>query len=395
VNGRLALLQLAWRNAARRRQRSVLSTGLIAAATFVITAVAAGHKDPTADRPDKHSGNGGYTLVAEASRPILYDLNTAEGRKQLRLEPKTPEQAAALAALKVAAFRMQPGQDASCLNLFQASAPTILGVPEALIERGGFKFIGGGDKTWQLLHGGGHEVPVLGDMNTLMFNLKKGVGQTIAYPADGPSFKSTLRVAGMLDGSVFQGVLLMSEANFLRLFPERQGFQYFLIEVPPEHATAAAELLETELSEYGLDTEPVAERLARFLAVQNTYLSTFQSLGGLGLLLGTFGLATVMLRNVWERQQELALLRAVGYLPRQVAALVLVENAWLLLWGLTTGAVSALLAMTPHLSGAGAEVPWKSVLSLLAAVFLAGSAAALFAVRTAIRLPIVATLRGE
>ena len=29
------------------------------------------------------------------------------------------------------------------------------------------------------------------------------------------------------------------------------------------------------------------------MAVQNTYLSTFQSLGGLGLLLGTVGLAVV------------------------------------------------------------------------------------------------------
>jgi putative ABC transport system permease protein len=238
-------------------------------------------------------------------------------------------------------------------------------------------------------------VAVLGDMNTLMFGLKKGVGDKLAFPAEDASFKAWLEVAGMFDGSVFQGVLLMSEENFLKLFPERQGYQYFLIEVPPEHATAAAELLETELSEYGLDTEPIAERLARFLAVQNTYLSTFQTLGGLGLLLGTFGLATVMLRNVWERQAEFALLRAVGFVPRQIAALVLTENAWLLMWGLATGAISALVAMTPHLSSTGAEVPWTWVLGLLAAVFVAGCAAAWGAVRTAVRLPIVATLRGE
>ena len=34
--------------------------------------------------------------------------------------------------------------------------------------------------------------------------------------------------------------------------------------------------------------------------MQNTYLSTFQSLGGLGLLLGTIGLAALQLRNVLE-----------------------------------------------------------------------------------------------
>ena len=67
-------------------------------------------------------------------------------------------------------------------------------------------------------------------------------------------------------------------------------------------------------------------RLANFLAVQNTYLSTFQTLGGLGLLLGTLGLATVMLRNVVERRSELALLRAIGMTGSNVALIVLSEK---------------------------------------------------------------------
>ena len=45
--------RLALRNAARHRQRSVLTAGLIAAATFVIVAVAAAHRDPTAEKPEK------------------------------------------------------------------------------------------------------------------------------------------------------------------------------------------------------------------------------------------------------------------------------------------------------------------------------------------------------
>ncbi|HET6423680.1 MAG TPA: FtsX-like permease family protein, partial [Planctomycetaceae bacterium] len=288
---------------------------------------------------------------------------------------------------------------------FQSRAPTILGVPQAMIERGGFKFVGGGSEMWQKLHGGtitdddndvkNNTVPVLGDMNTLMFSLKKGVGSRLPYPADDASFRTWLAVAGMFDGAVFQGVLLMSEENFLKLFPERKGFQYFLVEVPPEHAKAAAELLETELSEYGFDTEPVAERLARFLAVQNTYLSTFQSLGGLGLLLGTFGLATVMLRNVLERQAELALLRAVGFQPGQVASLVLSETALLLVWGLVTGTTAALLALGPHLMTTGADVPWGSGAALLIAIAVVGLLSAVAAVRTAVAVPIVTTLRGE
>lgn len=406
-HGLAGIVRLGGRNAARRKQRSVLTTGLIASATFVVAAVAAGHINPVGQEPKLASGNGGFTLVAESSSPILYDLNTADGRAKVNLKASTPTQDAALAAMKIYPFRVKPGEDASCLNLFQAHAPTILGVPEAMIERGGFKFVGGESAAmWQKLRGGtptigdgvpqpGDEVPVLGDMNTLMFNLKKGPGSKIAYPAEGDTFKAWLTVQGMFDGAVFQGVLLMSEENFLQLFPERKGFQYFLVEVPPEHAPAAAELLETELAEYGFDTEPVAERLARFLAVQNTYLSTFQSLGGLGLLLGTFGLATVMLRNVLERQAELALLRAVGFRPNQIAGLILSETGLLLCWGLVTGTVAALLSMGPHLVSTGADVPWGSGAGLLVAIAATGLLSAAFAIQTAIAVPIVSTLRGE
>ena len=52
-------------------------------------------------------------------------------------------------------------------------------------------------------------------------------------------------------------------------------------------------LLESTLSDYGLDVVDTQQRLAGFLAIQNTYLSTFQMLGALGLLLGTAGLAVV------------------------------------------------------------------------------------------------------
>jgi ABC-type antimicrobial peptide transport system permease subunit len=102
-----------------------------------------------------------------------------------------------------------------------------------------------------------------------------------------------------------------------------------------------------------------------------------------------------MLRNVLERQAELALLRAVGFVPSQIAGLVLCETALLLGWGLVTGTAAALLAMTPHLTSTGADVPWVSGGLLLAGIGVVGLAAAWWAVRAATTVPIVATLRGE
>src|SRR5690606_9875382 len=116
-------------------------------------------------------------------------------------------------------------------------------------------------------------------------------------------------------------------------FPEVNGFQYFLIDAPPDKLGKVQEILENGLSDQGLDVVQASDVLADFLAVQNTYLSTFQSLGALGLLLGTFGLASVQVRSVLERRGELALLRAQGFRRSRIGWLVLLENTALLLGG--------------------------------------------------------------
>lgn len=310
-----------------------------------------------------------------------------------------------LEEMQVFSFRVRPGENASCLNLYQTTLPTILGVPDALMERGGFRFVDQRKADyWNLLNAPRDDgrVPVLGDMNTLMFSLHKAPGDTIPIPDS----ETELVVSGMLDGSVLQGVLLMSDSNFRKLFPQQTGFRYFLIGANEARVNSAGHftneeinrltsLLEGSLTPYGFDAERVSDRIAAFLVVQNTYLSTFQSLGGLGLLLGTLGLATVMMRNVVERRSELALLRAVGFRTQSLSVMVLAENAMLLFWGLTSGTACALLAMLPHLLSTGADTPWINGGLLLATVFAVGMLSSLFAVREASRTPILSSLRGD
>ena len=393
---------LAMRNASRNRGRSMLTTSLLAMAAFVIMAVAAGQQNPTQEEPRPRSGNGGFTLVAESNLPLLYDLNTSTGRAKLGFDNASADVRSLLDHAWVAPFRVRPGENASCLNLYQTHLPTILGVPQdvlqKLIDEQRFTFADTPHpRPWELLQEqeATGEIPVLGDMNTLMYSLHLGIGNTVSVPAGEDTAGGTLKIKGMFANSVFQGVLVMSEENFLKLFPSRSGFRYFLIECDPAQSTQLSDLLERQLGDSGFDAEPVADRLADFLAVQNTYLSTFQTLGGLGLLLGTLGLATVMLRNVLERRSELALLRAVGLSSGAVGRIVLWEHILLMMGGLATGTVAALVAMGPHLLSTGADVPWPSLLGLLASVFTIGLLTAVFAIRAAVCTPILTTLRGE
>ena len=136
------------------------------------------------------------------------------------------------------------------------------------------------------------------------------------------------------------------------------------------------------------------DRLAAYLAVENTYLTTFQLLGGLGLFLGAMGLAVVLLRGVWERRAELALLRALGYRHRALGLLVFAENGLLLRYGLEVGVLAALAAVLPHL-GSGGSIPWLRVIALLGLVVLAGLLAGLWAVRETLEAPLVPALRKE
>ncbi|QDT52369.1 FtsX-like permease family protein [Caulifigura coniformis] len=402
----ISMLRLCLRNAARNPRRSAMTAGLVAAATFLVTAVASGRRNPAVELPDRASGNGGFLLVAESSTPILFDLNTPAGRAQIGVD-RDPER---WSKLKFVQFRVQPGENASCLNLYQTSLPTILAIPDAAIRKfaneSRFKFIGMTPaEGWNRLLEGIPDgpVPVLGDVNTLQYSLHKGPGDRVKLD-DAPTRKGReLHISGMFDGSVFQGVLLMAESKFLELFPERAGFQYFLVESAGvadsaearQEAASISDLLESQLRDYGLDAEPVADRLADFLAVQNTYLSTFQTLGGLGLLLGVFGVSAVMLRNIFERRSEIALLRAVGWRHARTGFTILGENLLLVGWGLFVGIGSALLAMAPHLASTGAQPPWRGLGLLAVAVLAAGGLTAIFAMRGALATPIVAALRDE
>ena len=144
-----------------------------------------------------------------------------------------------------------------------------------------------------------------------------------------------------------------------------------------------------------MQIESSRDRLWAYRQVENAYLSTFQSLGALGLILGTLGLSAVLLRNVLERRGELALLRAVGYRKGVLSGIVLSENIVLLSWGLVSGTICALLAITPALLIRGASFPFLTSALILISVLIAGTATSIMAVMIAFRSPLLAALRSE
>ena len=385
-------------NIGRHRGRSLSTVALIAFATFVIIAVGASRHGASDDA--LASGAGGYRLLGQAAVPMVYSLDTKKGRDNLSLSQNTDR---LLTDATVEMMRRKPGDDASCLNLYAVQRPVLLGVGQPFIERGGFTFaskLSGNEmecaNPWLLLNKNFDDgaVPAIGDMNTLMWLLKLGVGDDLTITDDNGA-ERPLRIVGMLSGSVLQSQLLIAEDAFLKLFPSINGYDTMLIDVAADKAEPLTGALEDELTDFGMDIEGTLDVLDRYRAVENTYMSAFQSLGGLGLLIGTMGLGAVMLRNVNERRGELALLRALGCSGLMVGVMVLSENVILLLVGIVIGSASALVATLPNAISTAAQIDWVSLGLTLFAVMLTGLLANVWAVRAALHTRIIGALRSE
>jgi putative ABC transport system permease protein len=237
-------------------------------------------------------------------------------------------------------------------------------------------------------------VPALGDAASIQWALGKTVGDTLDYTDEqGHVFK--LRLVGALANSVLQGSLVIDEEQFLKRFPGESGYRMFLVDTPSNRVAQVAAALSRALGDWGLEATPAAQRLAQFNAVQNTYLSTFQVLGGLGLLLGSAGLGVVALRNVLERRSELAVLLAVGFKPNQARWMVLGEHAALLFLGLAVGAGAAAVAVLPALQSTAGPLPWRSLTLTALGVLAAGLGATWLGTWLALRGKLLDALRSE
>jgi len=407
---KLTLAGMALGNARRHPSRTLLSLALAATASFLIVALSAFRLAPT-DR-----GTGGFDLLATADLPLHYNLNSREGRRELGFSEADSER---LQHCEIVGFRVRDGEDASCLNLYQTVQPRVLGAPPALAASSRFQWASladiapaldaSGDAAiatdaesragWDLLDVTLPEgaVPMALDRNTAMYSLKLfRVGDELTL-RDAAQGDAKLQVVGMLSNSVLQGDVIVSERHFLSLFPETAGYRFFLIRggpgAPPTDELAS--LLETQLEDFGFDAVDARARLAELLAVQNTYLSTFQSLGALGLLLGMAGLAVAQLRSAHERRGELALLKASGFSQQRLTAMVLIENLSLMAGGLAIGGAAALVAVAPQALVEQVGAPWLTIFGLLAAVASAGVVAARIAAAAALRAPLVPALRGD
>ncbi|MEI6786843.1 MAG: FtsX-like permease family protein [bacterium] len=389
AQGRFTLSALGVRNLGRRRTRSLTVVGLLAVGSFMVFAVSSMQENIEKGASERSSGTGGFALYGESSIPILDDLTSPAGWTKLRLD-----QEPGLAGVKLLPLKVRDGDDASCLNLNRAQSPRLLGVDPA-----GFESRGAFSAKWSLIRepiSDGCIPGLVGDLNTAQWGLQKKVGDVLLFKDErGALF--TVKLVGTLPVrvSLFQGSILISAAAFSERYPSESGARMVVADVPKGKGQEAREGMARRLGKFGLNVIPSVDRLKEFHAVESTYLAMFLVLGGMGFLLGSAGMAIVVLRVIRERRAEFALLKATGYSDRQIRRMIAGEHRLMLGLGLAVGGVSSLTAMWPNLHDSGVALPVTTMLAFLVGIILFHLLWIELSIRWACRAPLLDSLRNQ
>ncbi|WP_372772442.1 FtsX-like permease family protein [Mangrovibacterium sp.] len=325
------------------RRKNNLIVGFLSIGIFLVLSTGLFRKDLTRNADLPSSGTGGYQFFAESSFPILYDLNSEEGRFQFGLDGSPAH---------FVQFQALDGADASCLNLNRVSKPRVLGFdPSALDVRQAFTFTEtdehlNSDHPWlslqrPLTNGA---IPAIADASVIKWSLGKTVGDTLVYQNEAGD-DIILQLIGGVANSVFQGNILIGDSLFQANFPSVSGSTVFLIDAPND---AEAEL-KTAFRNYGMEISTCSDRLLMFYQIENTYLNIFLMLGALGLLIGTIGLAIVIFRSLFEQRSAFAVLQAVGFTRKKVRAISLKGHLFIVFLALLCGLIPAVLSALPTL----------------------------------------------
>jgi putative ABC transport system permease protein len=367
----------------------------IAAGIFAVFITGANRMNFNDKYLQRSSGTGGYLLWCETALPLKEDLNSASGRNTAGFDTEQ------LSGLSFVQARVSSGNDASCLNLNHIMSPPLMGIdPSDFIKKGSFSFANEiSDKrikdSWSFLNISSDQNIIYGiaDQTVLEWGLKRKTGDTLILRAENGQPLRVIIAAG-LQTSVFQGYVLIGMKNFMKYYPSVSGSTVMLADGDPALIDVYKNTLAERFGNSGIDIEKTTDRLAAFYEVTNTYLSVFGVFGVFGMITGIAGLGFVLLRNYNQRKREFALMLATGFPFKSIRRMILSEQVIILLAGVSSGIISAIVATLPSIRGR-ADLPWMFLAGMVIAITLTGLITLFLSVRSISGESLTVSLRKE
>lgn len=386
-------LQIGIKNLVFFRKNNLSTIIILSIGTFIVFAVGLNRSNFYKNANQKTSGTGGYTYYAETSVAVLANMNTNEGKEKYGIEHLD---------LDFAQLKIYEGDDASCLNLNRIIRPKILGLNKnSFCKDKRFSFAtvmenANKENYWCLLKKdlGDNTFPAIADQTVIQWGLGKKIGDSIAYRNEAGDTIHLVLVGG-LSNSIFQGHLIVSEETFVKNFPSVSGSKIMLIDNEQDDNEELKNELYAAFRNQGIEVQNAAERLAMFNSVTNTYLDIFLALGGLALILGTIGIAIIIIRNINNLQSTFAAMQAYGVERKQIFRIIFTENIMILIIGVFTGLLAGIVSGIPALQSMQTELPIGLMLGLLAIITINGLFWIYLTSRIGLKQEILPSLRNE
>ena len=198
--------------------------------------------------------------------------------------------------------------------------------------------------------------------------------------ADGRKRTHRVQVIGVLEENtnLVKSTLIGSEATLSLLRSVAvTGDSIYVKAANGEDARAVAGEIERAFVSSGLDAVVLAERFAQRQRLTGGALQLLQGFMALGLLVGIAALGVISTRAVYERRQQVGMLRALGYQKGMVTLSFLIESSFVSMTGLGIGALTGLvlgdnlvLAFFPQISASAVSTPWLTIVSTVLAAYL-------------------------
>jgi len=355
--------KMIWNTLYANRKQAVLSFFALATGVFIVFSVGLNRKNFSAGS-QLRTGTGGFSLWAESSVPVYYDLSSKAGKEKLGLT-NLPDDTEIMQCLRYNA------DDASCLNLNKVTTPAVLGLDMNALAGTDFQIeqnIYSLDKEnvfRRLEIKSGEAYPALVDATVLTWGLMKQLGDTLWYVND-QGQNIPILLAGTLSNSVFQGNILIDRNFFSEIWKETTGSEVFLIKTKETEKENVKALFSQALNEYGVRVFATNERLKQFNSVTDTYLTIFLTFGSLGLLLGIMSFIIVIRKNLSARRSEIDLYRTLGFSDDKIEQTLYKENLIVPLYAIAVGVVSSIIAVSNTFRNTGLLI---GLSALLFAVF--------------------------
>jgi ABC-type antimicrobial peptide transport system permease subunit len=112
------------------------------------------------------------------------------------------------------------------------------------------------------------------------------------------------------------------------------------------------------------------------------------------MILGVAGLGLILIRNFNQRKRDFGLMLAEGFSLNSIRSIIFGEHVRILLAGIFTGLVSALVATRPSIMN-DTDLPWKSIGVMILLVMITGLTALTASVKSINSETLVARIRKE